>query len=299
MNLELTKRVQRFKRDGFAVIRGCHDDKLQRAWRRIASRRLTDEPARQVFGGFVEAAPALAVATAANLQVLDFAERVMGPFVQLDGLTLVIWPPLPSTHPDNEGLHWHRDPWAHTPSNSYHRPLGINAITYLQDLDARNGPLRVIPGSHAVPFTMHTSLRRLPHRDERLIYAKAGDVIIMHNCLVHSRTPNLAGRTRSYVSVYYNLNWLRSSSSIEGTNARAIVAAAHGRGDVRLARLFGDDPQLEARTNCGFLTADEQCWSEWINEDRALLARTRRRVVQRPGQQAGLGARASPARKCR
>jgi ectoine hydroxylase-related dioxygenase (phytanoyl-CoA dioxygenase family) len=40
------------------------------------------------------------------------------------------------------------------PNGSYERPLAFNAITYLQDLTPRNGPLRIIPGSHLEPVTL-------------------------------------------------------------------------------------------------------------------------------------------------
>jgi hypothetical protein len=33
-------------------------------------------------------------------------------------------------------------------------------------------------------------------------------------------------------------------------------------------RLLGDEPQLQARSNSGFLVPDQQRWQEWIAADR-------------------------------
>ena len=193
----------------------------------------------------------------------------MGPFVQLNGLTLVIWPR--ATNDASSELHWHRDPWGHVPS-AYERPLGLNAISYLQDLDDVVGPLRVVPGSHSQPFTMPTKARQRPHGNEVLIYPRCGDVVVMHHNLVHSRTPNQSARTRSYVSVLYNLSWLRSNSQFGGCEAQRILSLATQYNDHRMMRLLGSDPDLEERANSGFLSDDAECWREWIREDRSRLA---------------------------
>ena len=106
-----------------------------------------------------------------NPTVLDFAETVVGPFVQLDNLTLAAFLPLnkgargaPTSllsslalfsackRENPRGAHaekargkasgYHRDRWGRMPNGNYERPLAFNAITYLQDLTDDNGPVR-------------------------------------------------------------------------------------------------------------------------------------------------------------
>lgn len=268
----LQNHLLEFKERGFTVFPSLHGCDFFSDWHQLAEMSVRREPEKRVFGDLIEVAPELAIRAVANPTLLDFAELVMGPFVQLDGLTLVVWPPFQAHNPDQMDIHWHRDPWSQVPrSTSYDRPLAINALTYLQDLDDRMGPLRVIPRSHRKPLTIPTHLRAQPHPEEQLIYLRRGDVIVMHNYLVHSRTPNHSNSTRSYLSVYYNLTWLRTSTRFDGASSRSIIQLAEDNNDRRMLRLFGVDSQLEARTNSGFLTENEHCWEDWIREDRNVL----------------------------
>ena len=116
-----------------------------------------------------------------NSTILDFAERVMGPFVQLDSCEITGYERVGSDNTHATG--WHRDgfdtstTWNNNRSNinnglewrpgtssqaqqasakvsatrrSYTPPLACNYLTYLQPTDgtANNPGLRVIPGSH-------------------------------------------------------------------------------------------------------------------------------------------------------
>ena len=268
---DFTNQLHDFRENGFAIFPRLHSSEFYENWRILAD-QLTSGKGKSVSGNLIEIAPHLAILAIANPTLLDFAEKVMGPFVQLDGLTLVTWPPLSTSEESGDNLHWHRDPWSQVPrSNEYDRPLAINALTYLQDLNDCIGPLRLIPKSHRTPLTIPTNLRDHPHPDEALINLKRGDVIVMHNNLVHSRSPNRSAFARSYISVYYNLSWLKPSSSYDGPEARKILRIAEQYNDRRLMRLFGIDSELEARTNSGFLSNNEECWDDWIREDRAAL----------------------------
>ena len=81
--------------------------------------------------------------------LLDFAEAVMGPFVQMDNLTFIAFPSVSTAAAAGRVSGWHRDIWAFKPTHAeYVPPLAANAITYLQNLTDEYGPLRVIPGSH-------------------------------------------------------------------------------------------------------------------------------------------------------
>jgi ectoine hydroxylase-related dioxygenase (phytanoyl-CoA dioxygenase family) len=167
---------------------------------------------------------------------------------------------------------WHRDRWAQVPRGAdYTRPLAINAISYLQDLTEAFGPLRVVPGSHRKPITVPPEARTAPRPDEMVVNMKAGDVVVIHNALLHSGTPNTSGELRFFFSIFYNLTWLKHTDIHSGPNVQHIVRQARARNDRRILRLFGEDDLLERRANSGFMEDDETLWERWIEEDRAAL----------------------------
>jgi len=79
----------------------------------------------------------------ANPTILDFAERVMGPFVQVDNLTFMAF--LRSQKKMRKDGHRAgieiSGPISQPMANTCRR-LAANAITYLQDLTEEYGPLR-------------------------------------------------------------------------------------------------------------------------------------------------------------
>ena len=130
------------------------------------------------------------------------------------------------------------------------------------------GPLRVIAGSHRNPVFIEAESRSKPHPDEKLIYMKAGDVVVTHNGLIHSGTPNTSGQLRYYFGIYYNSSWLKHTNNHSGPLTQRILAEARSRNDYRHMRLVGEEPQLQARSNSGFLVPDKQRWQEWTEADR-------------------------------
>ena len=97
------------------------------------------------FGNMLERSPQLMWEAVSNPTVLDFAETVVGPFVQLDNLTLAAFLPMDEENREKArgtASGYHRDRWGRMPNGNYERPLAFNAITYLQDLTDDNGPVR-------------------------------------------------------------------------------------------------------------------------------------------------------------
>ena len=209
--------------------------------------------------------------------ILDFAEQVVGPFVQLDNLTLAAFPSMDPGEAAGKVSGWHRDRWARMPNGAYERPLAFNAICYLQDLDDESGPLRVLPGSHVEPIALAEEEIHKPHQDELLIYMKAGDVVLTHNGLLHSGTPNTSGRKRYFFSVYYNISWLKHTDTFTGPNCQQLINWARSQQDHRALRLLGQDEHLQSRANSGFLQPDEVCWHQWTQADQRALEEAARR----------------------
>eukprot|EP01050_Picozoa_sp_SAG11_P009115 SAG11_NODE_838_length_6918_cov_3.566945_3_plen_324_part_00 len=162
-------------------------------------------------------------------RVLDFCELAMGPCVQLDSFGISGFP-ASATHTAADAstaavaaaagaaISWHRDNfeqsqyYAAGPGGGYwggfgpyyRRPLGMNLLCYLQDLDAQTGSLRLVPGSHlGSPPTPSGGPELLPHPQEHLLALEAGDLVALHSDLLHSGSPNRsATELRFYTSTY-------------------------------------------------------------------------------------------------
>ncbi len=276
-SLTLEERYEQYQRDGYTLFEGFYDsatmDALREEFhfqqRRAALAGLEDRETWW-FGNMLERAPELMWRMIHRPDLLDFAERVMGPYVQLDNLTLSAFP----TRPEKDFMkinNWHRDRWAHLPRGVYERPNAINAICYGQDMDEHYGPLRVIPGSHLVPITIPKEARNNPQPGEVLVFAKRGDVILTHNGLIHSGTLNTSGHPRHFFSIYLNQTWMKPTDNLNGPGVAALVKVANKRNDRRALRLLGQDPLLKERNNWGFLVPDDEKFAEWLEEDRAAL----------------------------
>ena len=218
-------RLEEYKQQGFTVFEGVYAEDRMQPWRdeilrlEASSKDIPAQSARGWwFGNMLERSPALMWPTVSNPLLLDFAERVVGPFVQLDNLTLAAFPSVVREEAAGTTSGWHRDRWAHMPSGHYERPTAWNCICYLQDLSDEYGPLRVIPGSHIEPVALAEDERKRPHPDEVVLYPKAGDVVFTHNGLLHSGTPNTSGKRRFFFSVYYNTSWFKQTDTMGGPN---------------------------------------------------------------------------------
>ena len=148
----LEEHLEEFKTVGFTLFPKMLDDSWVKAMRdsfeEIGDRLPNPDGSRpQVFVDVLEHKPDLVLSALSNKRLLDFAEMIVGPHVQLESITYRRTAPQdPDTNPV---LGFHRDMFAEFPQEGiYHRPLLFNALSYLQDLDDEIGPLRIIPGSH-------------------------------------------------------------------------------------------------------------------------------------------------------
>ena len=124
---------------------------------------------------FLEKEPELALAAIRVPRLLDFAETLIGPYVQLESITYRATPPVNRREAVERPRGYHRDMFAFFPEEGiYHRPLLFNAIVYLQDLTNENGPLYVLPGSHRRAMSVTEKELRQPQPGEVAVYPKAG-----------------------------------------------------------------------------------------------------------------------------
>lgn len=271
-------RLAEYRQQGYTVFEGVYDEGRMQLWREECLRLEASSPGIHApgnrswwFGNVLERSPALMWPAVSNPLLLDFAERVVGPFVQLDNLTLAAFPSVSKEEAAGKVSGWHRDRWAHMPSGHYERPTAWNTICYLQDLTDEYGPLRVIPGSHIDPVAIDEHEQTRPHPDEVVLYPKAGDVVFTHNGLLHSGTPNTSGQRRYFFSIYYNTSWFKQTDTMGGPNCQQLIRWACKRNDYRSLRLLGVDEQLQPRANSGFLQPDEVRWEGWLEADKGAL----------------------------
>ena len=272
-----SSRLQQYQAQGYTIFQAVYDEPAMAEFRREADRLEAAEEGLNLqrrswwFGDMLERSPALMWPVLRRPEVLDFVEEVVGPRVQLDNLTLAGFPANPEESDESLVVGWHRDRWSHLPIGVYERPLGLNALCYLQDLTDESGPLRIVPNSHVEPATVGEEARQERRDDEFLLYPRAGDVVLTHYGLLHSGTSNRSGRKRYMLSVYYNITWMKQTDTFDGPNCRRLIALARERADHRSLRLLGVDDHLQARGNSGFQVADEKRWEQWREEDRQAM----------------------------
>ena len=269
----LDEHLAEFKRDGFTLFPGMLDGgwvrEMRAAFEDIADRIPTADGSRpSLFVDVLEHQPQLVLRALANERLLDFAEMVIGPHVQLESVTYRRTPPGEAA--DGPVLGFHRDMFAFFPEDGvYHRPLLFNALSYLQDLTDETGPLRIIPGSHMRAMRMTREQAGQPHPEEVILYPNAGDVAVFHCSMLHSGTVNRSTDHRYLFFLTLNHSWLKHRANYQGPVSQAVIAQARARGDRRLLRLLGVDDQFVQRANCGFLDPDVENWQRWIADDAA------------------------------
>ena len=221
---------------------------------------------------FLEKEPELALAAISVPRLLDFAETLIGPYIQLESITYRAPPPVSRREAVERPRGYHRDMFAFFPEEGiYHRPLLFNAIVYLQDLTDENGPLYVLPGSHRRAMGLTDEQRRQTQSGEVAVYPKAGDAVMFHCSLLHSASPNISDERRHIFIITYNHAWLKFRADYNGPACRTIIDRARQRSDRRLLRLLGHDERMFQRANWGYCRPDTEIWKQWSDEDRAAL----------------------------
>lgn len=140
----LAEHYEEFKKQGYTLFEKVYSpesiDMFKKTYHQLVDSYSTADHPTWWFGDVCEFAPNQMLPAVSNPMILDFAEMVMGPFVQLDNLTLAGFPAVSIEEAKGKVNGWHRDRWAAFPSSEdYVSPLSINAISYLQDLSNEYG----------------------------------------------------------------------------------------------------------------------------------------------------------------
>lgn len=275
---DLHKHLEQFKEQGFTILEEVYDAEKIKALAakfhhlRAEELGIPSGKTNYLISNTIERIPRLFLPVVANPLILDLAETILGPFVQISDSVMFGFDSIPSADASGKVNGWHRDRYAQMPSGCYQRPLAIGALCYMQDMiTSEYGQFRVIPGSHRRPLALEADERSVPHPEEMLVPVKAGDVIVFHHALLHSGSPNTSGNTRIFFGASYNSTWMRHKDNHSGPSVQRIISQARDRNDHRMLRLFGVDDQLEARVNGGATILDELRWAEWAAADRAAI----------------------------
>ena len=269
----LEEHLAEFKRDGFTLFPRMLDPawirEMRDGFEELEGRVPNADGSRPAaITDLLEHKPEPVLRALSNERLLNFAEMLVGPHVQLESITFRRTPPQPEQ--DGAALGFHRDMFAFFPEDGvYHRPLLFNALSYLQDLTDETGPLRIIPGSHMRALRLSPEEARRPHPEEVIVYPRAGDTAVFHCSILHSGSPNRSSDYRYLFFLTFNHSWLKHRANYRGPVSQAVIAGARARNDRRLLRLLGVDDQFAQRANCGFLEPDEENWTRWIAQDAA------------------------------
>ena len=115
---------EQYKEVGYAVLPGLYSEAQMDRWRHKFI-ELKDEYDQWWFGNTLEYAPNLFWPAVSHSTILDFAEKVMGPFVQLDNLTLAGSQPVSKEEAEGKVSGWHRDRWGKVPHIYECKALGF------------------------------------------------------------------------------------------------------------------------------------------------------------------------------
>ena len=282
--MTLDDHLDEYKRDGYTVFRGFLSPEKVRAWR-----DLMDPEFEQLFPKRPDAPRARIVPLLANARLaplakehvqiatmLDFAEMVMGPYVQLDSFEVSGFP-IRDHNLKCSVDNWHRDAFHNSETwqgydmveqspHMYTPPLACNCLTYLQDMNEDTGPLRVVSGSHLEYVFISEEDKQKPHPRESLLDLNAGDMVFTHHELLHSGTWNISNEIRYFLSAYICRIGLPHRDTFDLPAIHELLADARARNDRRMLRFFAEDT--------GFMSREEATWARMVEEDRAAVKRT-------------------------
>ncbi len=85
------------------------------------------------------------------------------------------------------------------------RYYACNVLFVLDDMDARNGATRVVPGTHTTGTLPQEGMEdiRADHPDQVVVEARAGDALLVNGHVWHGGTVNTSGERRSLIQCYY------------------------------------------------------------------------------------------------
>ena len=152
-----------------------------------------------------------------NPPVISRMQAILGTCVQLHSATARV------TEPGEKDQNWHRDvPWPVDPDGTPYGALPgqINCGYYLDELNEKNGPIVIVPGSHRVPFRPPEGHPRFP--EEKRVFARPGQAVMFDGCLYHRGAANQSQQRRRACMMCYQTAWMKSREPFDGPFAQRL-----------------------------------------------------------------------------
>ena len=143
-----------------------------------------------------------ALSLAKEAAILDRVEKLLGPNIDVFGTKF-----FPKLAGGGTSTHWHQDNFYFGTDS----PDVLSCGIYLQDADAENGCLRVVPGSHRGGQIVkherdtrtHGSWTRVDEQQAVSLPVPAGTVVLFSANLLHGTVDNASDRTRYSTAWHY------------------------------------------------------------------------------------------------
>ena len=137
---------------------------------------------------------------------VSVARAVFGPYVQARGFTArVCYPDDPNQETE---WHFHQRLIPDPIPPFFSRPQTLDVLLYLDDIDDRNGPLCVVPGSHNWTDRDLSNMDFAGKPDQVVLKLTAGSCVMCHGSLWHRALPTLPGGTMRRLLLFgYGPGW--------------------------------------------------------------------------------------------
>jgi hypothetical protein len=180
----------------------------------------------------------------AHPNLTPYLEDLLGPGFRLEGMSLI------TMDKGAEGFWFHEGATPYDRSRNYHHHNGrmycgmTNMAVQLADVAPGAGGFACLPGSHKANYPCPGDIRLYETHQERFaqIPAKAGDVILFVECLMHGTLPWTGQNQRRSLRIVYNPGVV--GEGLMGTYTppafweeltqaqQALISAPHYRGEV-------------------------------------------------------------------
>ena len=177
---------------------------------RAAAEQVVQETGKSQIGSMIQANPVFAELMD-NRIMFPMALKILGRNTQVYSSTLIA-----NSRSNNFVQQWHQDGPSHDQYNNLAHPtplIQLRLAYMLTDcLDAQQGGLAVIPGSHKAAGAPPKDVLELDHLSVPVL-GRAGSVFVFHNGLWHGGIENKTDSPRITAHIIYAPVWLRPIGS--------------------------------------------------------------------------------------
>jgi len=170
---------------------------------------------------------------------LSIAQAVLGPLVRFDQVDGRYW--VPEAERQHVGWHIHLRAVPVPMPAFFSYPHAVHFLLYLDEVNDRNGPLCVLPGSHRRNGDIYELSSTSDMPGQQILPVSAGDCVVMHANLWHRSLPHIdRNRPRRVLVFGYMPAWMTGDEAGGLKPARRITEELRMHGDDRTRALLGE-----------------------------------------------------------